>query len=173
MTGGGTCRDVCRELDIACVYSDLRKGFDATDADCFLELGEFDFIWLHPPYWNMIRYSDSPRCLSNAATLEAFVESLRLVFRNLVSVLAPNGRVGVLMGDGKHDGEYMGLPFRTFAAAEQEGLSLAAPEIVRFGHGASSSGKSYSFSFIPRLHDICLILKLTPAGRRQSTRSRK
>jgi hypothetical protein len=159
MTGGGTCRDVCRELDISCVYSDLHRGLDATDADCYLELGHFDFIWLHPPYWNMIRYSDDPQCLSNAPTLDAFVDSLRLVLRNCASVLAPRGHLAVLMGDGKHDGEYMGLPFRTFAAAEAEGFRLAAPEIVRFGHGATSSGKSYRFSFIPRLHDICLVLK--------------
>lgn len=159
MSGGGTCRDVCKELDITCVSSDLHRGFDATDADCFLDLGEFDLVWLHPPYWNMVKYGDSPQCLSNAPTLGAFVDSLRLVFRNMANVLAPNGRLCVLMGDGKHEGDYLGLPFRTFAAAEAEGLKQAAPEIVRFGHGATSSTRSYSFSFIPRLHDVCLVFK--------------
>jgi hypothetical protein len=158
MSGGGTCRDVCKELGIACVSSDLHRGFNAVDPDCFLELGQFDFIWLHPPYWNLIRYGDSPLCLSNAPTLGAFINLLRLVFRNCAGVLAPRGHLAVLMGDGKHGGEYMGLPFRSFAAAEAEGFRLAAPEIVRFSHGATSSAKSYSFSFIPRLHDICLVL---------------
>lgn len=170
MTGGGTCRDVCRELDITCVSSDLYRGFDATDANCFLELGHFDFIWLHPPYWNMIRYSTDSQCLSNAPTLDAFVDCLRHVLRNCAGVLAPRGHVAVLMGDGKHNGEYMGLPFRTFSAAEAEGFKLAAPEIVRFGHGATSSAKSYSFSFIPRLHDICLVLKREGAKSGQKER---
>jgi hypothetical protein len=31
MTGSGTCRDVCHELAIPCVSSDLKAGFDATD----------------------------------------------------------------------------------------------------------------------------------------------
>lgn len=164
MSGGGTCRDVCRELDITCISSDLHRGFDATDSDCFLELGEFDFIWLHPPYWNMIRYGDSPQCLSNAPSLDAFIRSLRLVFRNCRKVLATGGHIGVLMGDGKHCGEYLGLPFRTFAAAEAEGFRMAAPEIVRFSHGATSSARSYSTSFIPRLHDLCLVMKRGPCG---------
>ena len=164
MSGGGTCRDVCRELGMTCISSDLNRGFDATDADCFLELGAFDFIWLHPPYWNLIRYSDNPRCLSNASTRDGFVDLLRLVFRNCGSVLAPGGRLGVLMGDGKHGGEYMGLPFRTFAAAEAEGFRLGAPEIIRFSHGTTSSTKAYSSCFIPRLHDVCLVLKCVSGG---------
>src|SRR5262249_32880712 len=56
MEGGGTCRDVCRELGIDYQGRDLRRGFDATDATAFAQLGTFDFIWLHPPYWQMVRY---------------------------------------------------------------------------------------------------------------------
>jgi len=159
MSGGGTCRDVCRELDITCISSDLHRGFDVTAPECFLELGEFDVIWLHPPYWNMIHYGDSPQCLSNAPSLKAFCDSLRLAFRHCGSVLARHGHLCVLMGDGKFEGRYMGLPFRTFAVAEEEGFHLAAPEIVRFSHGATSAGRSYSFSFIPRLHDICMVFR--------------
>ena len=53
----------------------------------------------------------------------------------------------------------MGLPFRILQAAETVGLWLAAPEIIRFGHGSTSSKKRYSSSFIPRLHDVCFVLK--------------
>jgi hypothetical protein len=69
------------------------------------------------------------------------------------------GHLAILMGDGKHKGEYLGLPFRTLWLAAKENLWLAAPEIVRFQHGASSSTKQYTTSFIPRLHDLCFILK--------------
>src|SRR3954465_10815802 len=31
MTGSGTCRDVCDELDIACLSADLKQGKDACD----------------------------------------------------------------------------------------------------------------------------------------------
>jgi len=161
MEGGGTCRDVCKELAIAYEGRDLKAGFDATRAESFAGLGTFDFVWLHPPYWQMIRYSSNARCLSNAPTLEAFVTGLRSVLRNCRAVLAPRGKLAVLMGDGKHAGQYMGLPFRTLNAAEAEGYWLAAPEIIRFGHGSTSSNRVYSTSFIPRLHDVCLVLEPT------------
>src|SRR3954449_9967407 len=35
MTGGGTCRDVCRELGIRCLSLDLRAGFNACDPEAF------------------------------------------------------------------------------------------------------------------------------------------
>lgn len=164
MEGGGTCRDVCRELKLAYEGRDLRAGFDATRPDSFRDLGTFDFVWLHPPYFQMVRYNEAdPRCLSNAPTLDAFIAGLRSVLRNCRGVLNPGGKIAVLMGDGKHQGRYLGLPFRTFEAAEAEGLSLAAPEIVRFGHGSISSRRVYSTSFIPRLHDVCLVFDTTSA----------
>ncbi len=162
MQGGGTCGDVCKELGIAYEGRDLRAGFDATRAESFDGLGKFDFVWLHPPYWQMIRYNESDRrCLSNAPTMDAFLTALRSVFRNCRGVLSERGKLAVLMGDGKNDGRYLGLPFRTLNAAEAEGYWLAAPEIIRFGHGATSSAKVYPTSFIPRLHDVCLVLELT------------
>src|SRR5262249_33438991 len=80
MEGGGTCRDVCSELGIAYEGRDLKSGFDATRAESFRELGKFDFIWLHPPYFQMIRYNETdPRCLSNAPNIEAWEHMLRWV----------------------------------------------------------------------------------------------
>jgi hypothetical protein len=166
MEGGGTCRDVCGELGIAYVGRDLKTSFDATKSESFAGLGLFDFVWLHPPYFQMVRYNPADsRCLSNAATLEAFVTALRSVFRNCGRVLTERGKLAVLIGDGKHDGRYMGLPFRLFNAAEEEGYRLAAPEIIRFGHGSTSSKRIYSTSFIPRLHDVCLVLEPTTSHR--------
>ena len=159
MAGGGTCRDVCRELQIECRSFDLHAGFDAQDAKSYRDLGEFDFIWLHPPYWKMICYGDDPRCLSNAPTLADFQRRLRSVIRNCRLVLAEHGHLAILIGDGKHEGEYLRLPFRTLRLAAREHLWLAAPEIVRFQHGATSSAKQYTTSFIPRLHDLCLVLR--------------
>ena len=162
MEGGGTCRDVCRELGLSYEGRDLRTGFDATKAESFRDLGAFDFIWLHPPYWQMIRYNpEDCRCLSNAPTIRVFMGELRLVLRNCRGLLSASGKVAVLIGDGKHKGHYMGLPFRTLNVAASEGFWLAAPEIIRFSHGSTSSSRVYSTSFIPRLHDVCLVLEPT------------
>jgi hypothetical protein len=63
------------------------------------------------------------------------------------------------MGDVKHEGRCVGLPLRTMAAAAVEGFWQAAPEIIRFSHGATSSGRVYRTSFIPRLHDVCMVFE--------------
>ena len=159
MTGSGTCRDVCRELGVHCQSFDLSSGFDATDPASFDSLYAYDFVWLHPPYWRLIRYSNHPSCLSNTTTLPEFIERLRAVIKNCLSVMAPEARLAILMGDLKYQGQYCGLPFRTFNAAVAEGLWLDAPEIIRPSHGATSSKKVYAHAFIPRLHDVCLIFK--------------
>lgn len=158
MSGSGTCRDVCRELDIICHSFDLSEGMDACDELTYERFAGFDFVWIHAPYWKLIPYNADPRCLSQAPTIEAFVEKLRQLFRCCLTVLMSGGKIAVLMGDGREKGNYWGLPYRTLQAAEAEGLWLAAPEIVRFQHGAKSSRKSYDTSFIPLLHDVCWVL---------------
>jgi hypothetical protein len=108
----------------------------------------------------MVRYNaGDPRCLSSAVSVKDFVTDLRAVLRNCRDALTAGGKLAVLMGDGKDRGRYLGLPFRTLNAAAAEGLWLAAPEIIRFSHGATSSGKVYRTAFIPRLHDVCLVLE--------------
>jgi hypothetical protein len=159
MAGSGTCADVCRELKTRCVSCDLKTGFDATQPEQFRGLGRFDFIWLHPPYYRMIRYSDDPRCLSNAETFHAFLSKLSKVIVNCRDVLSDRGVLAILMGDHRHKGEYLGLPFYTLDVAATKGLWLAAPEIIRFSHGTTSAAREYPFSFIPRVHDVCLVLK--------------
>ncbi|TWT95378.1 hypothetical protein Pla108_35260 [Botrimarina colliarenosi] len=159
MTGSGTCRDVCKELAIPCVSMDVRFGQDAADANLYEAVGEVDFAWLHPPYWRQIVYNDDPRCLSNAATLDAFFVRLRLVLRNCRSVLTPRGKIAVLIGGYSDRGVFQPLPHLTVAAAAQEGLRMAATEIIRLQYGNTSSSRTYRSSFIPGLHDQCLVFE--------------
>ena len=160
MEGSGTCRDVCRELRIDYVGGDIRTGFDATNRQRFERLGGFDFIWLHPPYWNMVPYNPGqPRCLSNARDVDDFQSRLTAVLRNCRTVLTAGGVLALLIGDIRKRGRYQGLPFHAFFAAVRVGFWLAAPEIVRFHHGATSSKKRDTTPFIPRLHDLCFVLQ--------------
>lgn len=161
MAGSGTCRDVCRSLNIPGISLDLKSGFDATDSAGYLELPEVEFVWLHPPYWRMIRYSEHPRCLSNAEHIEVFEAQIQQVIRNCAAVLAPAGKLAILIGDYKEQGKYQLLPFRVLNLAIQEGFWPVCPEIVRFSHGATSSRKVYQQAFIPRLHDLCFVLSRT------------
>lgn len=161
MTGSGTCADVCRELDIACVSQDIHRGFDACDPDNYKDLEPFDFVWIHPPYWRMKQYSSDTRDLCNAATLEEFLTGYQQLITNCASVLQPGGKLAVLMGDYT-DRQYGFVPlvYHTQRLAFATGLKQHCTQIVRFSHGASSSTKTYRSAFIPGLHDILTVFEM-------------
>jgi hypothetical protein len=159
MTGSGTCRDVCQELGVYCWSSDLREGKDACDASLFPREC-FQFAWIHPPYWRQKLYSGDPRCLSRTASLEAFLERYRLLIANCVGSLAPGGKLAILMGDyNDRQAGFVPLTFHTKRIAFELGLRQHGTDIIRFSHGASSSKKVYRTSFIPGLHDVCMIFE--------------
>jgi len=159
MTGSGTCRDVCRELSIECASFDLNAGDDAADPASYKGIGSFDFVWLHPPYWRMIRYGDDARCLSLSPSLEDFMDSLGRVLTNGRSVLSSRGVIAVLIGGYTENGSHIPLPALTTMTAIENGLWPAGTEIVRFQHGNTSSSKTYRSRFIPGLHDTCILLR--------------
>jgi len=164
MSGSGTCRDVCRELAIACVSGDIHHGFDLCEPTEFF--GEaarfarrsFDFVWIHPPYWRQKLYAADSRDLSRTETLDAFLERYALALAHCAHVLQPGGILAVLMGD-YHDREagFVPLTYHTKRLAFECGLAQQATDIIRFSHGASSGRKVYRTSFIPGLHDVCML----------------
>jgi SAM-dependent methyltransferase len=162
MSGSGTCRDVCDDLGISCVSTDIHQDFDACDASHFTALGTFDFIWSHPPYWRQKLYAADSRDLSRAPSLDAFLERYEQFFRNCAEVLQPGGKLVVLMGDYSDRQEgFVPLVYHSKHLAFAAGLRQCCTDIVRFSHGASSSRKVYRSRFIPGLHDVCMIFEKT------------
>jgi hypothetical protein len=165
MTGSGTCADVCRELGVPCLSNDIHQGFDATDANCFRNLANgatFDFVWAHPPYWRQKLYSHDPRDMSRAPTLDAFLERYAAFIANCASVLAPGGKYATLMGDyNDREAGFVSLVYHTKRLAFDVGHRQACTDIIRFSHGASSSRNTYRSSFIPGLHDVCMVFVQT------------
>jgi SAM-dependent methyltransferase len=160
MTGSGTCRDVCRELGIDCASSDVREGSDACDPALYEWLGTFDFVWLHPPYWRQKQYTDDLRDLCNAPTLSYFLYRYEKLIRNCASVLAPGGKLAILMGDySDRDAGFVPLVYHTKRLCFEAGLRQCCTDIIRFSHGASSGKKTYRSSFIPGLHDVVTIVE--------------
>ena len=165
MTGSGTCRDVCRDLGIDCESADLREKADACSPTGLGHDRRFDFVWAHPPYWRQKLYTSDPRDLSRQPTLGAFLEGYARFIANCESVLAPGGKVAILMGDytDREEG-FVPLVYWTKFLAMRAGLRQACTDIIRFSHGASSARKVYRSSFIPGLHDVCMVFeKALPA----------
>jgi hypothetical protein len=165
MTGSGTCRDVCDDLGIACVSMDLREKADACSPSGLAQKQQFDFIWAHPPYWRQKLYTSDPRDLSRQPTLEAFLAGYGRFIANGVRALAPGGKFAVLMGDySDREAGFIPLVYWTKHLAFEAGLRQVCTDIIRFSHGASSGRKVYRTSFIPGLHDVCMVFEKAPTA---------
>jgi hypothetical protein len=161
MSGSGTASDVCLELGIPCTAGDIHQGFDACDPVGFPSEQSFDFIWAHPPYWRMKLYSTDERDLSRAPTLDDFLFRYGQFIRNCAKALTKDGKLAILIGD-YHDrgyGQQVPLVYHTKRLAFSAGLRQHCTDIIRFSHRNSSSKKVYRSSFIPGLHDVCMIFE--------------
>lgn len=163
MMGSGTSRDVIAWLNrtrgsrIRYWGADLRSGFDLQTEN---PPGQFDFIWIHPPYWNLIRYSDDPRDLSTISDYAVFMVTLQRCLRRCRDVLVPGGRLAVLLGDVRRKGAYYPL-VRDILNIEPE-LGELRSIIIKQQHNCHCDSKAYSrMEDAPIRHEYCLIFKKT------------
>lgn len=81
-------------------------------------------IIMHPPYHDIIRFTDDARDLSNAPTLETFLESFRKVVKETYELLDEGRFLVVVIGDKYSAGEWIPLGFETLRVVQQEGYRL-------------------------------------------------
>ena len=79
---------------------------------------------LHPPYHDIIRFSDHPGDLSNAPSVESFLESFGRVVSNFASLLAGGRFLMLVIGDKYSRGEWIPLGFQTMEVVRQHGFRL-------------------------------------------------
>jgi hypothetical protein len=163
MMGSGTTRDVVAWLNdrrpsserIEFWGTDLSEGFDLrTDP---LPRG-LHMLWVHPPYWNMIRYSEDSRDLSTLDSYRDFWEALHCCLRRCSQALARNGRLAVLVGDVRRRGIYVPI-IRDVLLVERD-LGLLKSIIIKAQHNCWSDRKDYGRMEEPRIaHEFCAIFK--------------
>ena len=143
MQGSGTSRDVVEGLNkykktgISYWGGDLRQGFDLTKQDL---PGKFDFVWIHPPYWNIIRYSSkNPNDLSNYESYERFRKLLMACLKRCYDALEFGGRLAVLIGDVRRSGKYTPIVKDVLNFPLGEIRSI----IIKVQHNCTSDRKKY------------------------------
>ena len=152
MEGGGTSRDVCADMGIPYAGYDLRDGTDSLRDDIG---ADYDLIFWHPPYHDMKVYTDDPRDLSRAGSLVAFGALLREGYWRFFELLAPGGRLAILIGDLRRRGRYEPLTadVARLDRAHLEGI------VVKIQHNVSSNKTRYSGAFVPILHETLTIFR--------------
>lgn len=163
--GGGTSRDVCRDLGIEYRGFDLHTGTDFT-SDYILRLLGFhaDLVFSHPPYGAMIDYTgvgefnnsilkqrDTSLC-----SIGDFIEKSQIMLLNQREATKDNGVYCTLIGDMRSKGA-----FRSFQAdfinmmPKSELISVT----IKTQHNCVSDNRQYNGNFVPILHEYLLIWK--------------
>ena len=81
-------------------------------------------IIMHPPYHDIIKFSDHPEDLCNAPTTEDFLEKFSTVVRNTFDLLEKNRFLVLVIGDKYSQGEWIPLSFYTMQKVLENGYKL-------------------------------------------------
>jgi len=161
MNGSGTTADVVAGLRGLGLYdgsywsSDLREGFNLLTTPL---PGRHDMVWIHPPYWNIIRYSDHIADLSAIDVFEEFIVALEACLIRCIESLNPHGILAVLIGDVRRQGRYYCLAHHVMGMSDRLGSLVSV--IIKAQHNCSSDRKRYgSMKHVPIKHEYCLLFQ--------------
>lgn len=87
-------------------------------------ISTFHFLIYHPPYWDIINFSDNQNDLSNAKSLDIFLEMFDNVFSNTIPYLQEKRNFAVVIGDKYHKGEWIPLGFYIMNLIQKKGHRL-------------------------------------------------
>jgi len=115
---------------------EVRVG-DARDLS-FLKDDSFDLVLTHPPYMNIIKYSDGkiPGDLSNISSLVKFCDEMEKIARELLRVLKPDKYCAILMGDTRKGKHFVPLAFNVMQRFLKVGFILKE-DIIKVQHNCA------------------------------------
>ncbi len=151
MCGSGTTRDAADAMNIASRVYDLHSGFDLLNHDIPERPG---YIFWHPPYHDIITYSDSmysaaevemrygydPRKsdLSRVPDWDTFVKVMNYCLMKQFCALEKGGRMAVLVGDIKKRGKLYSMICEIIKPGTIENI------IIKAQHNCVSDSTRYS-----------------------------
>ena len=126
--------------------------------------GSIDLICTHPPYANIIHYSegqDIPADLSNFK-VDEFLEQMKAVASESYRVLKKGKFCAILMGDTRQKGHVVPLSFKTMQVFEDAGFKLKEI-IMKEQHNCRATGywktNSIKYNFLLLAHEYLFIFK--------------
>jgi len=131
---------------------------DTRDLSQFSD-NHFDLILTHPPYLNIVKYSDGKikEDLSNIGSVTKFMIEIEKVAKELFRVLKPNHFCAILIGDTRKGQHYVPLSHYLLQEFLKVGFALKE-EIIKAQHNCMYSrrwewkAKKYKFYLIMHEH---------------------
>jgi len=87
---------------------------------------------MHPPYWDIIKFSEKENDLSNAKNLEDFSEGFNKILKNVYKILEKGRYLVIVIGDKYSKGEWIPLGFYLMQEAVKEGFKLKSTIVKNF-----------------------------------------
>ena len=136
---------------------------DARKMD-FIKDNEMDFILTHPPYADIIKYSEGKieEDLSNIHDIEKFAEEMKLVAKELYRVLKPQKYCAILIGDTRRNKMYQPMAYKVMDKFLKQGFKLKE-DIIKQQHNCKATGfwvkKSKELNFLLIMHEHLFIFQ--------------
>lgn len=191
MVGGGTTLVECKLTGRNCLGIDINpcavklskvaldfefdnkvkikvKQGDARDLS-FLKDESFDLITTHPPYGNIINYSDGKinGDLSNLNDLEEFYNEIGKVASELYRVLKPGKYCAILIGDTRKNKHYVPISVNVLQKFLDEGFILKE-SIIKHQWNTKTEGfwaeRSKKYNFLLISHENLFIFRKPEQG---------
>lgn len=129
-------KNIASEKNIFNVRTEVING-DSTELNFKKELEtrgikSVQFLIMHPPYWNIIKFSDNNKDLSNAKTVEEFLNLFGKVIDNTYDILDKGRYFAVVIGDKYSKGEWIPLAFYTMNEVLKRGYILKSIIVKNF-----------------------------------------
>lgn len=141
-------------------YKEIRLG-NACDMS-FLKNDSIDLICMHPPYCNIIKYSDNIENDLSLLSLDKFYEKMQDVAKESFRVLKNEKYLGLLIADMRVSGNIIPLGFGVMQIFIDSGFELKEI-VIKEQHNCRSTTKWESISkkrnFLLIKHEYLFILK--------------
>ncbi len=138
----------------------LHKG-DARNLH-FIQGESIDFICTHPPYANIINYSEDIMEDLSLLKIPQFLEEMKLVAKESYRVLKDGKFCAILMGDTRIKGHVQPISFEVMKIFEAEGFKLKEI-IIKEQHNCRATGywktNSVKYNFLLLAHEYLFVFR--------------
>jgi len=156
--GSGTTAIECENLGRKCIGIDLQKSLidrakkefsgnffcgDAREKESFEGVQKAHLVLLHPPYFDIVKFSEDPRDLSNSKNLKTFLDDFQRVVQNCTEVLEKDRYLAIVIGDKYANSEWIPLGFYCMYAAQKLGLKLKSTLVKNMAGNRAKRGRRF------------------------------
>lgn len=138
----------------------IRKG-DARHLD-FIPNDSIDLICTHPPYANIIKYSEDIEGDLSLLKVPDFLDEMKMVADESYRVLKKDKFCAILMGDTRQKGHVIPMSFKVMEIFQNSGFKLKET-IIKEQHNCRATGywktNSVKYNFLLLAHEYLFVFR--------------